>query len=154
MPKRKRGHPEHKDCRQYHALILAKERAGRLAQLDSLQQHGLLCQHEMRRLGLAGNAWLASSYHGDGHEVYTANTLEMALAGIAFKLNAAGITDAGRVVIVELDCHPGRVLLQARAALVAPSVLLETVVALILCAWCSGQTQPRLQRGRPRGRRC
>jgi hypothetical protein len=36
----------------------------------------------------------------------------MALAGIAFKLNAAGITDAGHVLIIELACRPGRVLWQ------------------------------------------
>ena len=110
MPKRKRGLPEHPDCRQYHALILAADEAGRAAQLASLEEHGLLCQHALRRLRLGGNAWLASSFHGDGHEVYTADDLAMALAGIAFKLNAAGIVDASRVLIVELHCRPGRVL--------------------------------------------
>jgi hypothetical protein len=110
MPKRKRGLPEHPDCRQYHALILAADEAGRGAQLASLEEHGLLCQHDLRRLRLGGNAWLASSFHGDGHEVYTADDLAMALAGIAFKLNAASIVDASRVLIVELHCRPGRVL--------------------------------------------
>eukprot|EP01046_Picozoa_sp_COSAG06_P048990 COSAG06_NODE_7437_length_2505_cov_1.425603_2_plen_358_part_00 len=110
MPKRKRGLPEHPDCHQYHALILAADEAGRGAQLASLEEHGLLCQHDLWRLWLGGNAWLASSFHGDGHEVYTADDLAMALAGIAFKLNAASIVDASQVLIVELHCHPRWVL--------------------------------------------
>ena len=110
MPKRKRGLPEHPDCHQYHALILAADEAGRVAQLASLEEHGLLCQHDLWWLWLGGNAWLASSFHGDGHEVYTADDLAMALAGIAFKLNATSIVDASRVLIVELHCRPGRVL--------------------------------------------
>ncbi len=112
MPKRKRGLPVHEDCKQYHALVLAPDEAGRKTQIAGLEENGLLCQHDLRRLGLSKNAWLASSYHGDGHEVYTTPTLEMALAGIAFKLNVANITDASDVLIIELGCQPGRVLRQ------------------------------------------
>ena len=139
MPKRKRV-SVHDDCREYHALILVEDKAGRKAQLRSLWQHGLLCQHELRRLGLAGNAWLASSYHGDGNEVYTAGNLEMALAGIAFKLNAAGIADAGRVLIVELDCQPGRVLLQVRSLLsLSIGGMLTTFVSSLSSSVCRVQ---------------
>ncbi len=138
MPKRKRV-SVHDDCREYHALILVEDTAGRKAQLRSLRQHGLLCQHELRRLGLAGNAWLASSYHGDGNEVYTAGNLEMALAGIAFKLNAAGIADAGRVLIVELDCQPGRVLLQVRSLLSLSIGGITTFVSSLSSSVCRVQ---------------
>ena len=90
--------------RNFHALL--RNAANPMGQAASLLQHGLLSQNALHKLRISAG-WCPPGWHDDGNAVYTANSLEMALAGMVFKAIKQGVSSAAEIVIVELDVCPG-----------------------------------------------
>jgi hypothetical protein len=90
--------------RNFHALL--RNAANPMGQAASSLQHGLLSQNALHKLRISAG-WCPPGWHDDGNAVYTANSLEMALAGMVFKAIKQGVSSAAEIVIVELDVCPG-----------------------------------------------